>query len=295
MPKEARDIGASVRARLLAISKEKGLNFDLLLTHYAIERLLYRLAQSRHADRFVLKGAMLLMTWFEEPFRGTRDLDLLGYGDPAPDAVLDVFREVLGQERPDGVVFDPGAARVSRIRQQNEYGGLRMRATADVGGARIAVNVDVSFGDATEPPAESLDYPVLLGMPAPRLRGYARETVVAEKFHAMADLGMANSRMKDYYDLWIVGRTFDIDRSRLAQAISATFARRGTAIPDGVPDGLSPAFAGDAVKRRQWESFKQDLSVDPGSLDGVVSALEAFLMPAAAVARDGTGPDGAER
>ena len=295
MPKEVKDIGASVRARLLAISKEKGLNFDLLLTHYAIERLLYRLAQSRHADRFVLKGAMLLMTWFEEPFRGTRDLDLLGYGDPAPDAVLDVFREILGQERPDGVVFDAGAARVSRIRQQNEYGGLRMRTTADVSGARIAVNVDVSFGDATEPPAESLDYPVLLGMPAPRLRGYARETVVAEKFHAMADLGMANSRMKDYYDLWIVGRTFDIDRSRLAQAISATFARRGTAIPDGVPDGLSPAFAEDAVKRQQWESFKQDLSVDPGSLDGVVSALEAFLMPAAAVARDGTGPDGAER
>ena len=295
MPKKVKDIGASVRARLLAISKEKGLNFDLFLTHYAIERLLYRLAQSRHADRFVLKGAMLLMTWFEEPFRGTRDLDLLGYGDPAPDAVLDVFREILGQERPDGVVFDAGAARVSRIRQQNEYGGLRMRTTADVSGARIAVNVDVSFGDATEPPVESLDYPVLLGMPAPRLRGYARETVVAEKFHAMADLGMANSRMKDYYDLWIVGRTFDIDRSRLAQAISATFARRGTAIPDGVPDGLSPAFAEDAVKRQQWESFKQDLSVDPGSLDGVVSALEAFLMPAAAVARDGTGPGGAER
>ena len=295
MPKKVKDIGASVRARLLAISKEKGLNFDLFLTHYAIERLLYRLAQSRHADRFVLKGAMLLMTWFEEPFRGTRDLDLLGYGDPAPDAVLDVFREVLGQERPDGVVFDAGAAWVGRIRQQNEYGGLRMRTTADVGGARIAVNVDVSFGDATEPPVESLDYPVLLGMPAPRLRGYARETVVAEKFHAMADLGMANSRMKDYYDLWIVGRTFDIDRSRLAQAISATFARRGTAIPDGVLDGLSPAFAEDAVKRQQWESFKQNLSVDPGSLDGVVSALEAFLMPAAAVARDGTGPDGAER
>ena len=292
MPEGVIKVGASVRARLLRVSKEKGQNFDLVLTHYAIERLLYRLAQSRHADRFVLKGAMLLMTWFEEPFRGTRDLDLLGYGDPAPDIVLDVFKEVLGQELPDGVVFDTGAARVSRIREENEYGGLRMRATADIAGARIAVNVDVGFGDATEPPAEWLDYPVLLDMPAPRLRGYARETVVAEKFQAMVDLGMANSRMKDYYDLWIIGQAFEMDRSRLARAISATFARRGTLIPDGVPDGLSPAFAEDAVKRQQWESFKQDLSIDPGPLYGVVSALEAFLMPAAAAACDRGGPAG---
>ena len=286
MPREVRNIGASVRARLLRISKEKDQNFDLILTHYAIERLLYRLAQSRHADRFVLKGAMLLMTWFDEPFRGTRDLDLLGYGDPAPDTVLDVFREVLGQQQPDGVVFDADAARIGRIREENEYGGFRMRATADIAGARITVNVDVGFGDATEPPAEWLDYPVLLDMPAPRLRGYARETVVAEKFQAMVDLGMANSRMKDYYDLWIINQAFEIDPTRLAEAISATFARRGTAIPDRVPDGLSPTFANDAVKRQQWESIKRDLKVDPGPLDAVVHALEAFLMSAAATARE---------
>ena len=145
MPEALKNIGASVRARLLRVSKEKGQNFDLVLTHYAIERLLYRLAQSQHADRFVLKGAMLLLTWFEEPFRGTRDLDLLGYGDPAPDAVLEVFREVLGQDQPDGVVFDAGAVRIGRIREENAYGGLRVRATADVGGARIAVNVDVGL------------------------------------------------------------------------------------------------------------------------------------------------------
>ena len=286
MANEVKDVGASVRARLLRISKDKGLNFDLVLTHYTIERLLYRLAQSRHADRFVLKGAILLMTWFDEPFRGTRDLDLLGQGDPAPETVLDSFKEILGQEELDGVLFDVNAARVSRIRQGNEYGGLRIRATADVGGAHIAVNVDVGFGDATEPPAEWFDYPVLLDMPAPRLRGYARETVIAEKFQAMVDLGMTNSRMKDYYDLWMMSQAFEIDRSRLAGAISATFARRGTAIPDAVPEGLSRAFAEDAVKRQQWRSFKQDLGVDPGPLDGVVGALQAFLMPAAAAARD---------
>lgn len=238
---------------------------------------------------------MLLMTWFDEPFRGTRDLDLIGYGDPAPDAVLDVFREVLGQERPDGVVFDAGAARIVRIREENKYGGLRMQATADIAGARIAISVDVGFGDATEPPAELIDYPVLLDMPAPRLRGYARETVVAEKFQAMVDLGMANSRMKDYYDLWIISQVLEIDQSRLAGAVSATFARRGTAIPDRVPEGLSPTFASDPVKRQQWESFKRDLGIDPGSLDGVVGALVAYLMPAATAARDRAGPDGAER
>ena len=151
-----------------------------------------------------------------------------------------------------------------------------MRAAADIAGACITVNVDVGFGDATEPPAEWLDYPVLLDMPAPRLRGYARETVVAEKFQAMVDLGMANSRMKDYYDLWIISQAFEMDRSRLAGAICATFARRGTAIPDGVPDGLSSAFVEDAVKRQQWESFKRDLSVDPGPLDGVVSCARGL-------------------
>jgi len=295
MAKEVKDIGASVRARLLGISKDRGLNFDLVLTHYVIERFLYRLAQSRHADRFVLKGAILLMTWFDEPFRGTRDLDLLGHGDPVPEAVLGSFKEVLGQKEPDGVLFDVNAARVKRIRPENGYGELRIRATADVGGARIVVNVDVGFGDATEPPAEWLDYPVLLDMPAPRLRGYARETVIAEKFQAMVNLGMANSRMKDYYDLWMISRAFEIDRSRLAGAISATFARRGTAIPDAVPEGLSRAFAEDSVKRQQWESFKQDLGVDPGTLDGVVSALQAFLMPAATAARDGVWPGGGQR
>ena len=191
-----------------------------------------------------------------------------------------------------GLCLMPVQLELAVFVRRTSTGGLRMRATADIAGARITVNVDVGFGDATEPPAEWLDYPVLLDMPAPRLRGYARETVLAEKFQAMVDLGMANSRMKDYYDLWIISQAFEIDRSRLAAAISATFARRGTPIPDQVPDGLSPTFVKDAVKRQQWESFKQDLSVDPGPLDGVVSALEAILMPAAAVAHEVGARDG---
>jgi len=285
MAREIKNLGASVRARLLRISKEKGQNFELILTRYAIERLLHRLAQSRHADRFVLKGAMLLMTWFDEPFRGTRDLDLLGYGDPTPDTVLGLFKEALGIPEPDGVRFDADGLRISRIRDDNEYGGLRVRMMADIGGARIPVNVDVGFGDATEPDPEMLEYPVLLDLPPPRLRGYARETVVAEKFQAMVALGMTNSRMKDDYDLWVLSQSFDFDRSRLATAISATFARRKTAIPIEIPDALTPAFGEDARKQRQWETFTRDVAMDSGSLRDVVTALAAFLMPAATSAR----------
>ena len=165
MAREIADIGASVRARLLQVGGQTGQNFDLVLNRYTVERLLYRLARSRHADRFVLKGAMLLMTWFDEPFRVSRDLDLLGFGDPDPEAVLEIFREILGIEERDGVRFDAGGARVGRIREDTEYGGLRIRTTADIGGARIAVSIDVGFGDATDPEPEMLDYPVLLDMP----------------------------------------------------------------------------------------------------------------------------------
>ena len=290
MAKEIKNLGASVRARLLRISKEKGQNFELILTRYAIERLLYRLAQSRHADRFVLKGAMLLMTWFDEPFRGTRDLDLLGYGDPSPEGLVDIFKEVLAVDGEDGVAFDVDGVRISRIREDNQYGGLRLRTTADIGGARIAANVDVGFGDATEPVPETLDYPALLDMPAPRLRGYARETVVAEKFQAMVALGTANSRMKDYYDIWVLSQSFDFEHERLTAAIAATFARRKTEVPEKLPDALTPAFAELPVKQQQWEAFKRDVAIDPGSLRDVIGTLEVFLMPAATAAREATGP-----
>ena len=285
MAKGIKNPGASVRARLLQISKHKGQSFDLILTRYAIERLLYRLAQSRHADRFVLKGAMLLMTWFDEPFRGTRDLDLLGYGDPSPQGLVDTFKEVLAVDSEDGVAFDVDGVWISRIREANQYGGLRLRTTADIGGARIAANVDVGFGDATEPVPETLDYPALLDMPAPRLRGYARETVVAEKFQAMVALGATNSRMKDYYDIWILSQSFDFDRDRLAAAIAATFTRRNTTIPEELPDALAPAFATLPVKQQQWKAFKRDVAIDPGSLQDVIAALEAFLLPIANAAR----------
>ena len=255
MAKEITNIGASVRARLLSLSRASGQSFDLILTRFALERLLFRLGKSAHADRFVLKGAMLLMTWFHDPYRGTRDLDLLGFGDPDPDAMLAVFREILEQDADDGVQFDGGALRVDRIREELEYGGLRLRTTAEISGAKIKVAIDIGFGDAVEPNAEVVDYPSMLDLPAPRLRAYARETVIAEKFQAMVALGLANTRMKDFYDIWILSRSFVFEDDRLPRAIAATFARRGTPIPVELPDALSPVFAADAKKQQQWRAM----------------------------------------
>ena len=195
MAKAIKNLGASVRARLLRISQVKGQTFDLVLTRFAIERLLYRLSRSRHAERFVLKGAMLLMTWLKDPHRATRDLDLLGFGDPNPDDMLATFREVLSQEVDDGVNFDTDGLRVDRIREELDDGGLRLRTTATIGGARVAIVVDIGFGDALEPGVDIVDYPAMLDLPAPKLRAYARETVIAEKFQAMVALGRANSRI----------------------------------------------------------------------------------------------------
>lgn len=286
MAKDIKNVAASVRARLLNLAKASGQSFDLVLTRFALERLLYRLAQSRHSGRFVLKGAMLLMIWLDDPPRGTRDLDLLGFGDPNPDAMLATFREILGLEAADGVSFDVEALRVDRIREELEYGGLRLRTTASVSGARIGVTIDIGFGDTLEPGPELLDYPTMLDLPSPRLRAYARETVIAEKFQAMVALGRANSRMKDFYDIWLLSKSFTFGGDRLPRAIAATFARRGTPIPTEAPDALTLAFAADEQKQQQWRAFVEGVAHDPGPLAEVIGVLAGFLMPKAAEAQE---------
>jgi predicted nucleotidyltransferase component of viral defense system len=285
MAKPVTDIGASVRARLLNLSRRTDQPFDILLTRYVLERLLFRLGRSPHADRFVLKGAMLLTTWLPHTARGTRDLDLLGFGNSSEDRILGIFRQVLAIEEPDGVAFDVDALRIDQIREELEYGGVRLRTTATLAGARVPIVVDVGFGDAVEPGLEMIEYPILLDQPPPRIRAYARETVIAEKFQAMVALGRANSRMKDFYDVWMLSKTYDFEPARLAQAIKATFARRDTAIPDETPDALTTGFAEDEAKRRQWAAFRTDLPDAPQDLRTVVADLAAFLMPHAAAAR----------
>lgn len=285
MARPPTDIAASVRARLLNRARQTRQPFDVLLTRFVHERLLYRLSRSPHADRFVLKGAMLLTTWLPGTARGTRDLDLLAFGESGEDRILAIFREVFATAVDDGVEFDPNSLRAGPIREELEYGGIRLRGLAALSRARIAVVVDIGFGDAVEPGLDTIDYPALLDLPAPRLRAYAPETVVAEKFQAMVALGRANSRMKDFYDIWVLSRTFAFAGDRLAQAIAATFARRRTAVPAEIPDALTPAFATDPLKQRQWAAFAAELDGAPGDLEAIVRDLGPFLMAAAALAR----------
>ena len=277
MPDRPRNIGASVRQRLLNLAHARGQPMELLLTRYALERLLHRLSLSPHRERFVLKGAMLLATWFDEPHRATRDVDLLGFGDAAEDALLGTFRKIMAVEVDDGVSFDLKGLRIEAIREEVEYGGSRLRTTAALAGARIPITVDIGFGDAVEPGVDDIDLPVLLDMPSPHLRAYSPETVIAEKFHAMVALGRANSRMKDYYDVWMLTRAFELEPERLRRAIVATFARRNTGIPPEVPDGLSDAFATDPGKQRQWDAFARNLSGSVPEFCLVVSELRQRL------------------
>jgi predicted nucleotidyltransferase component of viral defense system len=284
MRKPIKNIGASIRARLLNLAKERNQPFDLLLTRYTLERFLYRLSLSKHRDRFVLKGAMLLTSTMDDPHRPTRDLDLLGFGDPDPAGMIEVFREICSIDAGDAVAFDISGITIDRIRDEIEYGGLRIKTTADVDGARVRVLIDIGFGDATEPGLIEIDLPVLLEQPAPHLRAYPYETVIAEKFQAMVALGRANSRMKDFYDIWVLARSHEFD-DRLVRAIAATFARRKTQIPVDLPDALTPAFAADPAKQRQWAVFVRDVAINPGSLAEVIEQLAAFLVPHAAKAR----------
>ncbi|MCR9279337.1 MAG: nucleotidyl transferase AbiEii/AbiGii toxin family protein [Pseudomonadaceae bacterium] len=296
MPKKVKNVGASVRARLQNLSREAEKSFDLILTRYVLERLLYRLSTSVYADRFVLKGAMLLTIWLPDPHRATRDLDLLGFGDPNPEAMLAAFKEILAIDAEDGVDFDVDAIRVDQIWEELVYGGLRLRTAASISGARVSVSIDIGFGDALVPGDEVVDYPCMLDFPAPRIRAYARETVIAEKFQAMVSLGLANSRMKDFYDIWLLSRSTPFDDGRLARAIAATFERRETDIPTELPDALMPAFAEDEQKRRQWNAFLGNVSLHPGDLVDVIATIASFIMPhaisAAVLQTKGRAPEG---
>lgn len=267
------------------LSRDAGQPFDLLLIRFVHERFLYRLSLTPHRYRFILKGARLLAAWFPDPHRPTRDLDLLGLGDPDTDAMLAIFREVCSVAEEDAVEFDLTSLRLTRLRGDLKYGGLRLRALARMDRARVHLVVDVGFGDAVEPAAQEIELPVLLDLPAPRLRAYPAEAVVAEKFEALVMRGVGNTRLKDFYDLWTLSRSRTFEEDRLTRAIRATFGRRGPPIPEDVPDGLTREFVEAPGKREQWEDFLEDVTVRPRSLEEVTDALREFLMPLAERAR----------
>lgn len=285
--RQPRNKAASVRQRLLNLSRQTGEDFQLLLTRYAIERLLYRLSCSPHGSRFLLKGAMLFALWTGRMHRPTRDLDLLGFGDASAAGLLAVFRDLCAApDEEDALEFRADTVVVEPIREEQEYGGQRVRLEVRLGNARVDLQVDVGFGDAVTPAAQVVAYPTLLGMPSPQLRAYPRETVVAEKLQAMVQLGMANSRMKDFFDLWVMARDFSFVGETLREALAATFSRRKTELPTTIPPALTDTFSKDETKRKQWSAFRtrSSLKTQIGELDEVVPALGRFLLPPLAAA-----------
>ncbi len=279
-----RNIAASVRARLLNKARAEKLDFNLLLTRYALERMLYRLSVSEQRGQFLLKGALLFDIWFDVPHRPTHDADLLGFGSTEIPHLEKLFREVSQIAVEDGIAFQPDSVKAAEIRKEANYAGVRVTLLGLLDNARCPVQIDIGFGDAVTPAPENVQYPVILDdMPQPQLRVYPRYTVVAEKLEAMVKLGILNSRMKDYFDLWVLSRHSDFDGAVLAQAIRATFERRGTDMPPGLPHvlpmGLTDEFAQHEQKNMQWAGFLRKNTLEPMALAAVIEALREFLLP----------------
>ncbi len=280
--KTLKNIEASVRQRLLDISRKTGTNYQRLLIRYAIERLLYRLSVSPYADKFILKGAMLFITWSGAPFRETRDLDLLAAGVDDPSTLNTIITSIIKQPVVnDGLIFDETSIRINEIREQDVYNGFRIILKAFIEKAEIPIQIDLGFGDIVEPEAQMINYPGLLDFPIAHLRAYPPETVIAEKLHAIVNLGIANSRMKDYYDLFMILDQFQLNSKQLARAITATFRRRETDIPTHIPLGFSDEFAQDTGKQKLWRQFlkRHQLNAFTQDFATVVFWLRDRLVP----------------
>jgi predicted nucleotidyltransferase component of viral defense system len=281
-----RNTSASIRQRLLNHSTAIKTDPNLVLIWYGLERFLYRLSVSTHSERFVLKGAMLFRLWGGANFRSTKDLDLEGFLQDEAEVVREVFASICAQPvEDDGLIFEASSVKVAEIRDTQEYGGFRVVLTARLGTAVLRLQIDVGFGDAITPTPAIAEFPSILGQPRPRVRVYPRETVVAEKFEAMVQLGMTNSRMKDYYDLWFMSRNFEFEGSTLAAAVRATFERRGTVIPGRSPIALTVEYAADPNHVRQWAAFTENLGVEAAlGLGVLIDEVSEFVLPPAIAA-----------
>lgn len=281
-----KNISASVRARLLNLARSTGRDFQELAIRYTVERFLARLVASEHCERFILKGAMLYIPWRLDDKRTTMDLDMLGLGNPTLDDLIRIFRQVCaitGMED-DGLEFDEQSLEASRIREESIYDGVRVVIRVHLGVMPIRLQVDVGFGDIVVPEPLPSEFPALLAKHGPMVRAYSAESVIAEKFNAMVVLGMANSRMKDYFDIWLLSRSFRFEGAILRESILQTFTRRQTALPVGEPIGLRAEFSSNESKRMQWQGFVKRLKRKETSVDfrDVVDSVRAFLMPVVA-------------
>lgn len=273
---------ASVRQRLLNISRQQGEDFQLILIRFALERLLYRISISEYREQLILKGAMLFQIWSHELHRPTRDVDFLGQGEHSESRYRSLFEAVCSINHvADGLEFDTKSIQVSIMKEEEKYQGIRITFNAFLASARIPIQVDIGFGDAITPGPVDIHYPTILDFSAPRLKSYPRETVVAEKFQAMVILGIANSRMKDFFDVWVLARQFEFDGKTISHAIRATFDRRETEVPVKTPLALTEEFFKDRQKQTQWNAFLMKSRLTKGGLDlaSVAKELAEFLLP----------------
>ena len=278
---EKKNITASILQKLKNYSEARKEDRGLTITNYAIERLLYRFSISQYASQFVLKGAQLFRIWTDTAYRPTRDLDLLRFGNPDIAELEQIFRNVCTVESDiqDGIVFIPETVRGEVIREGNEYDGVRVKLEFRIGRTGEFMQIDIGFGDTVNPPATEIQFPSILEMPSAKLKAYCQDTVIAEKVEAMVSLGFANSRMKDFYDVYTLSKTFHYDGTTLKDTIESTFARRNTEIPDKVPIAFSEEFAKDSVKQTQWNAFIKRNSLEPVDLIQVVEIIAAYTYP----------------
>lgn len=275
------NVAQSVHQRLLTRAKKEGRPFNELLQHYAIERFLYRLGQSEHAEKLLLKGALLLRVWRIPMARPTMDIDMLGRTAGTPEALTSILRGCMVAEvEDDGMRYDPESLTTEAITLDADYQGWRIRFRASLGNARVTMQVDVGIGDIVYPSPIWIDYPVLLDQPTPRLLAYTPENAIAEKYQAMVELDKANSRMKDFHDIWTLSRNLEFDGQRLSEAIRKTFERRKTDLPKSLPTAFTPEFYDDKAKQTQWQAFlnKGLTTNEKLPLPDVVKVARDFLM-----------------
>ena len=281
------NIHASVRQRLLNRARSDRRPFNELLQYYAMERFLYRLSQSTHANRFILKGALMLRIWRSPELRPTMDIDMLGRTSNEEADIVAQIRDILAVDvEADGLAFDPDSIQAERITEDADYEGIRIRFLGALNSARINMQIDIGFGDIVYPEPEESDFPTMLNYPAPRLLCYSRESAIAEKFEIMVKLGVLNSRMKDFYDIWLLSRQFDFDGARLAEAIRLTFDQRGTELPAEI-EVFTESFIDE--KQVQWTAFWRRLQQDhvPTSFREVTASVDRFLSPIIAALSSG--------
>lgn len=275
-----KDISASIRARLKNIAKKEKTDFIAVLTRYGLERLLYRIGQSEYASQYLLKGALLFNLWYDMPHRPTKDIDLLGFGNNELDYLTSVFKKICLIDCEDGIVFNGDSVTADTIKKDDGYTGARVELFAKLSNAKIKIQVDIGFGDAVTPGPIESSYPVLIkDLPQPKIRTYPIYTVIAEKLHAIALLGIANSRLKDYLDLYVLLKNEELDEETLLDAIASTFTQRAMPVPKNLPIGLTLEYSQDGSRQAMWNSFLNKNEVELKPLPEVVSSIRKYIQP----------------